>query len=104
LKDPKDFRLNGKSIQRLDIPAKVNGSAVFGIDVKVPGALVAVIAKPAVFGATLLHFDDAKARAVLGVRNVVAIDSGVAVVADGYWPATKGREVLSITWNQADHT
>jgi isoquinoline 1-oxidoreductase beta subunit len=103
LKDPKDFRLIGTRIPRLDIPSKVNGSAVFGIDVKVPGAFVAVVARPPVFGATLATFDDKKARATSGVHDVVAIASGIAVVGDGYWPATQGRRALSITWNEGEN-
>ena len=99
LKDPKDFKLIGKPTKRLDTPDKTNGKAIFGIDVKVPNMLVAVVARPPVFGGKMTSFDGAKAKAVPGVRHVIAIDRGVAVVADGYWPALKGREALEITWD-----
>ena len=99
LKDPKDFKLIGTPAKRLDSPDKVNGKAVFGIDVKVPGMLVAVIARPPVFGGKLKSFKADKAKAVPGVRHVVDIGNKVAVVADGYWPARKGREALEITWD-----
>lgn len=100
LKDPKDFRLIGKATRRLDTPAKTNGSAVFGIDVTVPGMLVAVVARPPVFGAKVKSFNGDKARSVRGVRQVIELDSGIAVVADGFWPAKKGREALQITWDE----
>jgi isoquinoline 1-oxidoreductase beta subunit len=98
LKDPKEFTLIGKPTKRLDTPDKVNGRAVFGLDVKVPGMLVAVVARPPVFGGKLKSFDAGRARAVPGVRHVVEIDRGVAVVAEGFWPAAKGRQALSIVW------
>jgi isoquinoline 1-oxidoreductase beta subunit len=100
LKDPKDFKLIGKPTKRLDTPEKINGQGVFGLDVKVPGMLVAVVARPPVFGGKVKNFDASKAKAVPGVRHVVAIDRGIAVVADGYWPALKGREALAITWDE----
>ncbi len=83
LKDPKDFRLIGKATRRLDTPAKTNGTAVFGIDVTVPGMLVAVVARPPVFGARVKSFNGDKARSVRGVRQVIELDNGIAVVADG---------------------
>lgn len=100
LKDPKDFRYIGKNIKRLDSPEKVNGTGVFGIDVKVPGMLTATIARSPVIGGKVASFDDTAAKAVKGVRNVVKLDSGVAVVADNYWAATKGRKALKITWDE----
>src|SRR2546427_8420904 len=87
-------------VKRLDTPPKVDGSAEFGIDVKRPGLLVAVIARSPVFGGKVKSFDATKAKAVPGVRHVVEISSGVAVVADGYWPAKKGRDALEITWDE----
>ncbi|HEV3116858.1 MAG TPA: molybdopterin cofactor-binding domain-containing protein, partial [Gemmataceae bacterium] len=99
LKDPKSFRLIGTPVKRLDTPEKIDGSGVFGLDVKVPGMLVAVVARPPVFGGRVKSFDAGKAKAVPGVRHVVQIDRGIAVVADGYWPAKKGREALEITWD-----
>ncbi len=100
LKDPKDFKLIGKPTKRLDTPEKINGKGVFGLDVKVPSMLVAVVARPPVFGGKVKSFDAGQAKAVPGVRHIVEIDRGVAVVADGYWPALKGREALVITWDE----
>ena len=99
LKDPKDFRYIGKSVKRLDTPEKVNGSGIFGIDVKVPGMLTATMLRPPVIGGKVGAVDDAAANAVKGVRKVVRLDGGVAVVADNYWAAKKGRDALKVTWN-----
>jgi isoquinoline 1-oxidoreductase subunit beta len=101
LKDPRDFRIVGQSKPRLDTHAKVDGSARFGIDVRLPGMLVAVVARSPAVAGKLLSFDDAKARVVRGVRHVVRIDSGVAVVADGFWAAKRGRDVLEIRWDES---
>jgi isoquinoline 1-oxidoreductase subunit beta len=100
LKEPKDWKILGTRVRRLDTPPKVDGTAQFGIDVKVPGMLVAVIARSPVVGGSVASFDAAKARAVPGVRQVVPISSGIAVVADGYWPAKQGRDALTVTWNE----
>jgi isoquinoline 1-oxidoreductase beta subunit len=100
LKDPKDFRLIGKPTRRLDTPDKITGKAVFGLDINLPGMLVALVARPPVFGAKLKSFDATRAKAVPGVRHVVEIDRGIAVVADGYWPAHKGRQALTISWDE----
>jgi isoquinoline 1-oxidoreductase beta subunit len=100
LKDPKDFRLLGKPVPRLDIPEKVNGTAVYGMDVKRPGLLVARVARCPVFGGKVGSFDGDKAKAVPGVRHVVEISNGVAVVADNYWAATKGVQALTVKWNE----
>ncbi|RNC67534.1 MAG: xanthine dehydrogenase family protein molybdopterin-binding subunit [Desulfuromonadales bacterium] len=94
--------LLGTPAKRLDSPAKINGTATFGIDVQAPGMLTAVIARPPVFGGKVKSFDAAKAKAVPGVRDVVAVDAGVAVVADGFWPARKGRELLEIVWDEGE--
>ena len=99
LKDAKDWKVIGTPAKRLDTPPKVDGSALFGIDVKVPGLLVAVVARPPVFGGKVVSFDATKARAVPGVRDVVQISSGVAVVADGYWPAHQGRAALEVKFD-----
>lgn len=98
LKDPKDFRLIGKPLARLDTTEKVRGAGMFGIDVKVPGMLVAVVARSPVFGGRASSFDADKAKTVAGVRHVVSIASGVAVAADGFWSATRGRDALGVKW------
>jgi isoquinoline 1-oxidoreductase subunit beta len=100
LKDPKDFRLLGQSTPRLDIPEKVNGSAVFGIDVKRPDMLTARVVRCPVFGGTIASFNADKAKAVPGVRHVVKISTGIAVVADNYWAASKGAQTLDVKWNE----
>jgi len=100
LKDPAQFRYIGKPMPRVDIPAKVNGSAVFGIDVRLPKMLTATIARCPVFGGKPARVDDRAARAVPGVRRVVTIDAGVAVVAEATWPALRGRDALQITWDE----
>jgi isoquinoline 1-oxidoreductase beta subunit len=104
LKDPKDFRLLGKRTVRLDQAAKSSGRQDFGIDTRLPGLKVALIARPPVFGARLAGYDAAKAKAVKGVVEVLEIPldrgaTGVAVVADGYWPAKQARDLLEPRWN-----
>jgi isoquinoline 1-oxidoreductase beta subunit len=99
LKDPKDYKLIGKPTRRLDTPAKSNGTAQFGIDVQLPGMFTAVVARAPVFGGKLLNFNADKARAVPGVKDVVQIPSGVAVVAKGFWPAKQGRDKLELKWD-----
>ena len=98
LKDPASFRLIGRPTPRLDTRDKVTGRTIFGIDAGPSGALVAVVARSPVRGALVRSVDDAGARAVLGVRDVVRIPSGVAVVADGYWAASQGRAALRVEW------
>lgn len=100
LKDSKDFKILGKPLKRLDTPSKVNGSAKYGIDAQVPGMLVAVMARAPMPGVKVASVNDAKAKAVKGVQQVITIDSGVAVLATGYWAAKKGRDALEITWDQ----
>ncbi|MGK6310629.1 molybdopterin cofactor-binding domain-containing protein [Variovorax sp. DT-64] len=99
LKDSASFRLLGKPTRRVDTPGKVNGSAKFGIDVQVPGMLVAVMARAPHAGAKPVKVDDSKAKAIKGVRQVITIAAGVAVLADGYWAARKGRDALAIEWD-----
>ncbi|QGW81978.1 xanthine dehydrogenase family protein molybdopterin-binding subunit [Variovorax paradoxus] len=104
LKDSKDFRIIGRPTTRLDARAKSSGRQDFGIDVKQPGQLTAVVAHPPVFGARLKSVDDAAARAVKGVKAVLRVPldrgaEGVAVVADGYWPAKMGRDALKLQWD-----
>jgi isoquinoline 1-oxidoreductase beta subunit len=100
LKDPTDFVILGKAVPRLDVPDKVTGKAGFGIDVQVPGMLVAVVARCPVFGGKAARWDEGAALAVPGVSRVVTITSGLAVVADGYWAARKGRDALAVEWDE----
>jgi isoquinoline 1-oxidoreductase beta subunit len=104
LKDPKDFRIIGRATGRLDARAKSSGRQDFGIDVRRPGQLTAVVARPSVFGAKLASMDGSAARAVPGVKAVLRLPldgggEGVAVVADGYWPAKQGRDALKLQWD-----
>jgi isoquinoline 1-oxidoreductase beta subunit len=104
LKDPKDFRIIGRPTPRLDARAKSSGRQDFGIDIRLPGQLTAVVARPPVFGARLASVDDSAARAVKGVKAVLRVlldggAEGVAVVADGYWQATQGRDALKLQWD-----
>ncbi len=100
LKDARDWKILGTRVARLDTPLKVDGSAGFGIDVTVPGMLIAVVARCPVFGGKVASFDGAAAEAAPGVRHVVQISSGIAVVADGYWPAKTGRDALKVEWSE----
>ena len=100
MKDPNDFRIVGKATKRLDTPSKVNGSAEFGIDVKVPGMVYASLAQCPVIGGTVKGFDAGKAKGMPGVIDVVQIPDGVAVVADTWWHARQARDVLSIQWDE----
>jgi isoquinoline 1-oxidoreductase subunit beta len=101
LKDPKNFKLIGKPLKRLDTPEKLNGKGVFGIDVMLPGMLTAVVARPPVFGADPDRFDSRDTLAIPGVRKVVVIPSGVAIIADTFWQAKKGRDALKLQWHRA---
>ncbi|MBK7644602.1 MAG: xanthine dehydrogenase family protein molybdopterin-binding subunit [Planctomycetes bacterium] len=99
LKDPKDFRLIGKPLKRLDTPDKVNGTAVFAIDVHLPGMLTALVAHVPVFGGKAKRIDSAAALAIPGVKQVVDVGSGVAVIASSFWAAKKGRDALKLEWD-----
>jgi isoquinoline 1-oxidoreductase beta subunit len=101
LKDPRRFTLIGKRVPRKDSVAKTNGTALFTLDVKRPGMLTAVIARPPRFGATVKSFDATPAKAVKGVVDVVAVPQGVAVLAANTWAALKGREALAVTWDDS---
>jgi isoquinoline 1-oxidoreductase beta subunit len=100
LKDPKQFHLIGTSPKRLDTAQKVCGKADFGIDVRRPGALYAVLARCPVFGGKVASFDAAKAKAVPGVKQVVQISNGVAVLADNTWSAMEGRRALQVQFDE----
>src|SRR6476659_188496 len=104
LKNPSEFRLIGKPVRRLDSKPKCNGSTKFGLDLDLPGMKVAVVAHPPVFGGKVKSFDDKEARAIDGVRDVFQIPvnvggTGVAVVADKFWPAKQARDLLKIEWD-----
>jgi len=99
LKDPKAFKLIGRPKSRLDTPEKTNGKAIFGLDVKQPGMLTAVVARPPIFGAKLRNFDDSRARSMPGVRKIVSVPSGVAVIADTFWQAKVARDTLKVDWD-----
>ncbi len=99
LKDPKNFKIVGKPVKRLDTMAKVTGKAGYGIDVELPGMLIASLAQCPVLGGKPVSVDDAKAKSMPGVKAVVKIDDGVAVVADSYWQAKVARDTLNITWD-----
>ena len=100
LKDPKDFKLIGKPLKRLDTPDKVNGKALYGIDMMPPGVKIATLAACPVFGGKVGHVDDSAAKTIAGVRQVVVLDDLVAVVADHFWAAKQGLEALEIVWNE----
>ena len=104
LKEAKAFKIIGKPTPRLDARAKSTGAQQFGMDFKPEGAKVAVVARPPVFGAKVAKFDASKAKAIPGVVDVIQVPtdrggSGVAVIANGYWPAKQGREALQIDWD-----
>ncbi|HWK45658.1 MAG TPA: molybdopterin cofactor-binding domain-containing protein [Stellaceae bacterium] len=100
LKDPADFKLIGTNAKRLDTPAKVDGTAVFGIDAKVPGMRIGTLALVPVKGGKLLHMDEAAARRVPGVHDVIrAGDEAVAVIGDHMWAAKQGLEALNLVWD-----
>jgi isoquinoline 1-oxidoreductase beta subunit len=103
LKRPEDFKLIGTSAKRLDTPAKVNGTAVYGIDVRPPGVKIATLAQSPVFGGRVKSVDDTAAKAVKGVRQIVRLDDCVAVVADHMGAAKKGLEALVIQWDDGPH-
>jgi len=108
LKNDSDFELIGHATPRVDIPSKVNGTAVFGMDVRVPEMLFAVVARCPTFGGKHAHYDATRAKAVPGVKSIFQIPAlgrdmftagGVVVVADSTWAAMQGREALKITWD-----
>jgi isoquinoline 1-oxidoreductase subunit beta len=100
LKDPAQFQIVGKARKRLDTPGKVDGSVTFGIDVRLPSMLYAVIERCPVFGGTVASFDDSKTKATPGVKSVVKISNGVAVIGDSTWSAMEGRRKLIVQWDE----
>lgn len=111
LKEAKDFKLIGKVSRRPDIPAKVTGTAKFGIDIEVPNMLYASVERATVFGATLKSFDATATKKIPGVRQVMTVERkmnrntypGVAVLADNYWAALQGRRALTVNWDNGPH-
>ncbi|MFZ6687552.1 molybdopterin cofactor-binding domain-containing protein [Undibacterium sp. SXout11W] len=104
LKNPKDFRIIGNATTRLDAVAKSSGQQSYGIDMHLPGQLTAVVLRPPVFGGKIATLDDAAAKAIQGVKAVLRVPldrgaEGVAIIADGYWPAKQGRDALKVTWD-----
>lgn len=102
LKNPDTYKIVGKPRHRLDSPAKVNGTAQFGLDTRLPGMLTAVVARSPVFGGKVVSFKADRAKAIPGVKQVVQVPSGVAVVASSFWGAKKGREALDISWDEGE--
>jgi len=100
LKDPQDFRIIGTSVGRVDNPDIVMGKATFGLDVRLPGMLFASLARPPAFGAKLLGFNQDNALGIPGVRHVLQIDGGLAVLAENTWAALRGREALEAAWDE----
>jgi isoquinoline 1-oxidoreductase beta subunit len=101
LKDPKDWKLIGKTAPRVDSKAKTDGSARFTLDVYVPDMLTALIARPPLFGATVKSVDKTAALKVAGVTDVVEVPAGVAVLAKGFWAARQGRAALKVEWDES---
>jgi isoquinoline 1-oxidoreductase beta subunit len=103
LKKPEEFKLIGTPAKRLDASGKVNGTAVYGMDVRPPGVKIATLAQSPVFGGRLKSVDDTAAKAVKGVRQIVRLDDAIAVVADHMGAAKKGLEALKIEWDEGTH-
>ncbi len=100
LKTPDKFRYIGKPVKRRDTPEKITGRGIYGTDVQVPGMLVASIERCPVFGGKVKSFDATAATQVKGVKHVVQVSNGIAVVADGFWTALQGRRALRVTWDE----
>ena len=103
LKEPKDWKIIGKATKRLDGPEKINGTAIFGQDIQFDGLMTAMVARSPVFGGTVKNFDATAAKQIKGVRQVVQVPTGVAVIADNYWAAKKGREALKVDWDLGEN-
>jgi isoquinoline 1-oxidoreductase beta subunit len=102
LKNRENLKIIGKPMKRLDTPEKIDGRAIFGMDVKIPGLLTAVVARPPVFGGKVKNVNTEKAKAVPGVKAVEVVDEGVAVAAESFWAANLGRDALEITWDEGE--
>ncbi len=100
LKTPDQFKYIGKAVKRRDTPDKVTGRGVYGVDVQVPGMLIGSIERCPVFGGQVKSFDATATKAIKGVKDVVQVSNGVAVVADSFWTAVQGRRALKVTWDE----
>jgi len=100
LKDPKDFTLIGTSVRRVDDPDIVTGKAIYGLDVRLPGMLFATVARCPVIGGKLIDYDSTQAESVAGVKSVIKINNGVAVIAENTWAAIQGRAALKVNWDE----
>src|SRR5207247_11479400 len=100
LKTPDQFRYIGKMVKRVDTPEKVTGKAIYGMDVQLPGMLIASVERCPVNGGKVKSFDATATRSVKGVKQVVEVTNGVAVVADNFWAAVKGRRALKVVWDE----
>jgi isoquinoline 1-oxidoreductase beta subunit len=103
LKRPDAFRLIGTPQPRLDLPEHLSGRAMFGSDVSIPDMLIAVVARAPVFGGRAKTVNASRTRAVEGVREIVELENGIAVVAESVWSALRGREALEVTWDEGPH-
>lgn len=103
LKDPSSFRIIGTPAKRLDVSGKVNGTAIYGIDVKLPGMKIATVSASPVFGGTVASFNEAAALKVPGVHQVAKLDNAVAVIADHYWAAKQGLEAAAVRFDDGPH-
>lgn len=103
LKEPKDWKIIGKATKRLDGPEKINGTAIFGQDIQFEGLMTAMVARCPVFGGKVKMFDASAAKKIKGVKNVVQVPTGVAVIADNYWAAKTGREALKVDWDLGEN-
>jgi isoquinoline 1-oxidoreductase beta subunit len=100
LKDPKDFTLIGKPLKRFDTPNKTDGKVIYAIDAMLPGMKFAALAQSPVFGGKVAHVEDAAAKMIPGVRQIVVLDDLVAVVGDHFWAAKTGLDALAVTWDE----
>ena len=103
VKDPSQFKIIGNGKGHWDAPLIVSGKAIYGIDVRLPGMLFAVIARCPIFGGTLVNYDDSAAKVVPGVRQIISLEDRIAVVAENTWAAIQGRNVLKINWDGGDN-
>ncbi len=104
LKDPKDYTIIGRRIKRLDTPAKLYGTAKFGMDIIVPGMVYAAVKRPPTFEGSVKSLNASKAKEIKGVLDVIKISSGIAVIADSTWNAFKAQELLEVEWNPGPHS